>query len=279
MPVTVDDSSPTQVFIDAHIANLCETAEAIHVQRQAGTQGGVLIRTSSALTGKLNRAVGSGKQGALDNADLEKVESIFGVIGLGAEIHLSPFASAATIQTLLSRGYVNWGRLHTYWCRVDGPPADHATGTRKAEPGHVVTRTVQSSEIEQFVQASVAGFEDGGRSPALLRTVAGIAASRPDTTLYLAEVDGHVAGGAAMAIIETADGSVAHLYLDSTIPRHRGRGVHQALIHARLHDAHHSGISVASMITRPGSGSARNAERAGLSLAYTTSVFHLDRRS
>ncbi|KAJ6157941.1 hypothetical protein N7470_005533 [Penicillium chermesinum] len=214
MPVTVDDSSPTQVFIDAHIANLCETAEAIHVQRQ----GEECARKNPKEDVLLNRAVGSGKQGALDNADLEKVESIFGVIGLGAEIHLSPFASAATIQTLLSRGYVNWGRLHTYWCRVDGPPADHATGTRKAEPGHVVTRTVQSSEIEQFVQASVAGFEDGGRSPALLRTVAGIAASRPDTTLYLAEVDGHVAGGAAMAIIETADGSVAHLYLDSTIP-------------------------------------------------------------
>jgi GNAT superfamily N-acetyltransferase len=91
--------------------------------------------------------------------------------------------------------------------------------------------------------------------------------------LFIARVDNKIAGSAALASIKTSDGGVAHLYLDSTLPGYRGRGVQQALIQARLREALRRGLSLATTIARVGDGSARNAERAGLRIAYTTSIF------
>lgn len=288
-----DYSTPgTRVFIEAQQARLFEHVEAIHIRRQAeeyarlhpghiehfliqpAPKGGVLIRTAVELTGKLNRAVGAGEDGELDSSDIEQVEMIFKAIGLGSEIHLSPFASSGTIKTLLSRGYAYWGRLNTYWCKVDELVGKQTPSSQTSSPSDVSIRVVSSAEIEQFLEAAVAGFKDGGRSPELLRQLAELAAYRQDTVLYLAEVDGQIAGSAAMANIETADATVAHLYMDSTIPRYRGRGVQRQLIQSRLRDANREGVQLATSITRAASGSARNAERAGLSLAYTTSMFH-----
>lgn len=280
----------THVFIEPHIAALCEHAEAIHIQRQAeqfaslnpkqgvlvqpGPKGGVLIRTASSLKGKLNRAVGSGKDGELDDKDLERLESTFQTIGLGPEIHVSPFASPETMKFLLSRGYAYLGRLNTYWCKVEEATKKQITVQGTSSPDlRIVTRVMSFAETHQFIEKSVAGFEDGGRPLELLRVLAELAAQREDTVMYVAELGGQIAGTAAMAVIDAEGVKVAHLYLDSTIPMYRGRGVQQALIQARLQDAYQRGVSIATTITRAGSGSARNAEKAGLALAYTTSIF------
>lgn len=131
---------------------------------------------------------------------------------------------------------------------------------------------VAAHEMEDFIETSIAGFQSNGRSRELLEALARIATRRPDTQLFVAVVNNKIAGSAALASIETSDGSVAHLYLDSTLPNYRGRGVQQALIQARLREARRRGVSLATTITRVGDGSARNAERAGLRIAYTTTI-------
>ena len=73
--------------------------------------------------------------------------------------------------------------------------------------------------------------------------------------------------------MQTRMGKTAHLYLDSTLPEYRGRGVHLALIEARLRDVQQLGLHLATTITRVGSGSARNMEGSGVRLAYTTTIF------
>jgi GNAT superfamily N-acetyltransferase len=137
------------------------------------------------------------------------------------------------------------------------------------------TRLVAAHETEDFIEASIIGFQSHGRSRELLGELARIATRRADTQLFIALVDNKIAGSAALAsiAIENSDGGVAHLYLDSTLPGYRGRGVQQALIQARLREAQRRGLSLATTITRVGDGSARNAERAGLRIAYTTSIF------
>ena len=73
-----------------------------------------------------------------------------------------------------------------------------------------------------------------------------------------------MAGSGGMALIETKKGGVAHLYIDSTLPEYRGRGVQAALLRARLGDARKAGFDLASVGARPGNGSCRNIERAGI---------------
>ena len=117
------------------------------------------------------------------------------------------------------------------------------------------------------------GFKDNGRPALLLETLARIALSRADTTIYLALVEGKIAGSGALAQIETLQGSVAHLYIDSTLPAYRGRGIQRALLQARLSDARRAGIELAHVGVTPGSVSARNIERTGFSLAYAKARF------
>jgi GNAT superfamily N-acetyltransferase len=127
--------------------------------------------------------------------------------------------------------------------------------------------------LNEFPRICLAGFRDNGRPEFLLKTLARIAVSRADTLLYLATVDGKIVGSAGLALIETSKGKVAHLYIDSTLPEYRGRGIQAALIRARVSDAWKAGFDLASAGTRPANVSSRNVERAGFSLAYTKTTF------
>jgi hypothetical protein len=88
----------------------------------------------------------------------------------------------------------------------------------------------------------------------------------PGAQCFLAATEsGELAGGAALAIY----GSLATLFADSTIARHRCRGLHRELIGARLNEAMAQGCELATASTLPGSGSQRNYERMGFQVAYT----------
>jgi GNAT superfamily N-acetyltransferase len=278
--------APPEVLIDPDTARWCENAELLHIRRQGEVceelypeqevliqsvrNGGITIRTVPAFGGKLNRAVGCGKEGELSDTEMKELESVFATVGLETEIHLSPFAQASVVDFLVSRGYVEWATLGTHWCTINSTMIAELEACSTGDT--VAVRRAAPGETERFIEASAAGFQTNGRTPELLRALALIATRRKDTVLYFAYVQDEVAGTAAMANIETVEGSVAHLYLDSTLPGHRGQGVQLALIRARLLDAARQGLDVATSITRAGDGSARNAGRAGLRLAYTTPI-------
>ncbi|KAJ5117016.1 hypothetical protein N7456_001364 [Penicillium angulare] len=275
-----------QILIEQGAAHVCEAAEAIHIRRQAeqcaqiypthqvlireASKGGVAIRTLPDFQGKLNRVVGCGKHGLLQESDLHELKSIYADVGLTPEIHLSPFAPASTLRTLADGGYVEKGVLSTYWCDIK----EWANRPAQQSPVSVAIRQVEPHETELFIDSSVAGFQDKPRAPEVLRFLAELAIRREDL-LYFALVDGEIAGTAVMARINAQNTHVAHFYLDSTIPAYRGRGVHLALIQARLRAAHRLGLSLATAITSVGDGSARNAERAGLRIAYNIPVLAL----
>lgn len=285
--------------MDIDTTKCCEHAEMLHIRRQAEVcqelypnedvaiqplpSGGIAIRTRAIFQGKLNRAVGCGNARGIDEEDVRGLEEFFTASGLTPEIHLGPFASSADFALLKSQGYEEKGKLATYWCELGQPsrsPSPRHPGgldgldARRPDPSKVLVRRVEPHERERFVEASIAGFSSNGRSRELLGALAEIATRRTDTRLYFAEVDEQVAGTAALASIVTdSDGvGVAHLYLDSTLPKYRGQGVQQALIIGRLEEARNWGLGLATCITRVGDGSGRNAGRAGLRVGYTTSV-------
>ena len=87
---------------------------------------------------------------------------------------------------------------------------------------------------------------------------------------FIATVDGESAGGATLFIHD----GVAGLLGAATLPQHRRRGVQVSLMRARLAAALAAGCDLAYTITAPGSGSQRNAERAGFRVAYTRTKFY-----
>jgi len=88
------------------------------------------------------------------------------------------------------------------------------------------------------------------------------------TVRYTALRDGVIAGGATMRMAE----GVAQLTGAVTAPAHRRRGVHTALLSARLADAADAGCDVAVITTQPGSKSQQNAQRQGFDLLYARAV-------
>jgi N-acetylglutamate synthase-like GNAT family acetyltransferase len=87
-------------------------------------------------------------------------------------------------------------------------------------------------------------------------------------TRYVALHDGVMAGGAGLRM---ADG-VAQLAGAATAPAHRRRGVHRALLSARLADADAAGCDMAVVTTRPASKSQQNVQRRGFDLVYVRAV-------
>ena len=88
---------------------------------------------------------------------------------------------------------------------------------------------------------------------------------KSDTRLFLAWLNGQPVGGGALEI----HAGVAALLAAETLPAFRKRGIHTALMYARLAAAADAGCDLAMVHTRPGAASQRNVLRAGFQLVYT----------
>ncbi|KUJ08197.1 uncharacterized protein LY89DRAFT_337841 [Mollisia scopiformis] len=260
------------------MAQRLEEADILHISRQIDVCAqlfpdhkshtvpighGVAAITLTSFGRKLNRITGYGVAGPVSENDLAAVEDLFAKNGVNTELSLCPLANPSAFQVLESRGYVIKDFINSYVRILTDDDLKEVK-----EDGVKISR-VTAEQAQEFPSWSLAGYRDGGRAELLLETLGRIASMRADTSLYIATVEGKVAGTACMALIETTKGGVAHLYTDSTLPEYRGRGIQAALLKARLVEARKAGYDLASVQARPGNGSCRNIERAGFSLAYT----------
>lgn len=276
-----DAGQPASNVITADLMQCLEDAQCLHLARQVDScrilypnqhfsthyiAGGTAAVTLPELGRKLNNVVGFGA-GSVKDTDLQTLEQLYANIGLPTSIDLCPFASAETLELLASRGYSLTRYLNTYVHHL----SDLSSLSTKAGR-NVVISNVREHEHDLFIRSSVDGFSDLGRSTDILETLAAIAVKRTDTLLYFAKIDNEIAATAAMALMETKRGLVAYMYLDSTVPKHRRKGLQAALYHARLLDAKKKGCQMAVVITRTGTPSGINAERLGFQLAYTRTL-------
>ena len=215
---------------------------------------------------KLNKVVGFGMSGPVSTSSLIEIEILFAREGMQTNIALCPYADPTALNVLAERGYGISGFINTYAKLLTDE--DVKEGLKENVNGVEVSK-IEDGRSEAFVRASFEGHKDNGRSELLLKKLARMAVLRADTSIYFATIEGKVAGSAGLALIETSGGKVAHLYIDSTLPGYRGKGVQTALFKERLKDARKAGYEVASVATRPGTGSSRNIERAGFRLAFT----------
>jgi GNAT superfamily N-acetyltransferase len=270
------------LFITAELARQLEHAEALHLKRQVETcrllrpelnahvvsiGGGVAALTAGDYGRKLNHVTGAGLDAPICESELVALEEGYARLGLALEIDVCPFVREDTLELLASRRYAVNAFSNTYVKVLDRIPSESSA------PPSVKIEVITAGQKEDFLAASVAGFSTERRSTILLEVLAWIAMARTDTRLYLARIDGEIAGTAGLALLDLPGVTIAHLYIASTLPAYRGRGVQSALIQARLTDATRAGATLASITARPTNSSSRNAVRAGFALAYTKSTF------
>ena len=267
------------VLTSPSVASAIEAAEAHHLRQQVETwralgaadahvveiAGGVAAFTERLFGRKLNHVTGLGMNGPVDADALGALESAYATRGLGAEIDLCPHAAPGLLPLLASRGYAVNAFSNTYARTLDDVP-DRGDGIE-------VAHGTEAREL--FVEASISGFsvQAEKRPRDLLAALARIARARDDTALFVARIDGQVAGSAGLSVAETPLGLVGELYIASTLPEFRGRGVQTALLRSRLAAAKAAGCALAVVMARPANTSARNTERAGFRLAFTKATF------
>ena len=267
------------VLTSPSVARAIEAAEAHHLRQQVETwrnlgstdaraveiAGGVAAFTERLFGRKLNHVTGLGMDGPVDADALGALESAYAARGLGVEIDVCPHVAPGVLPLLASRGYAVNAFSNTYARTLDDLPQ------RRDE-----IEVLQGREAdESFVDASIEGFslQAEKRPRDLLGALARIAHARDDTSLFVARLDGQVAGSAGLSVAETPLGRVGELYIASTLPEFRGRGVQTALLRARLVAAKAAGCALAVVMARPANTSARNTERAGFALAFTKATF------
>jgi GNAT superfamily N-acetyltransferase len=206
----------------------------------------------------LNRVHGLGVGTPVAEDDLEEIERFYGERNSEVRIRVCPLADRTLVEQLAARAYT-LGDFMDVYARPIVPDDVRLAGA----PG-VQIRVATVDEARRWFVADDAGGDwatPDGITFMVIRTVL-----KPETHLFLAwEGAQPVAGGA----LEIHDGTAA-LMAASTLPAFRRRGIHTALLRARLAAAARAGCDLALVHTRPGAASARNVRRAGFELQYTT---------
>jgi len=268
------------VLTSPDVAATLEAAEAWHLRVQVETWralgavdaraveigGGVAAVTEPLFGRKLNHVTGLGMAGPVDEDALARLEAAYAGRGLGVEIDLCPHVDASVTALLARRGYAVNAFSNTY-VRAVGDLRDDGA------PAIEVLRGEDARAL--FVEASIEGFavQAQQRPRELLAALARIAHARDDTSMFVARIDGRVAGSAGLSVMQTPRGCVGELYIASTLPAFRRRGVQAALLRARLAAARDAGCALVFVGARLANTSARNVERAGFRLAFTKATF------
>ncbi len=204
-----------------------------------------------------------------DSAALDEIERAFAARGAPVQIELAQLADPAIGDLLTGRGYRLESFENVLGRALTGEP-------ERVMPPGVEVRPSGEEEFEAWLDVVAEGsahpdtqgvpwHEEFPREMIIgaERDMAAAGAIR-----YAALRDGIIAGGATMRIAE----GVAQLTGAATAPAHRRRGMHTALLSARLADAAATGCDVAVITTQPGSKSQQNAQRQGFDLLYTRAV-------
>lgn len=221
--------------------------------------GGCAVYTGHGLFS--NRVLGLGLDRPVTDGDLAAIERFYADRGAATEIELASEATPDLVDLL--------GRRHYRLRRFRNIYARSAPLAAPAPPTPFEVAEVDRSSREAWSAALIEGFglrhrEAIGLVEEWNRALLGT----PGLTALVARADDEVVASASVRI----DGPVAVLGGAATVPRHRRRGAHRALIAARLDLAVAAGCDLAVVTADPRSTSARNSERSGFHLVCTHAV-------
>lgn len=241
---------------DARNAALSAEAQA-RLKPEAGAAVLAIAGGSAAFAGvgsPLTHAIGVGMNGPVTEADLDRIESFYFERGAQVNIDLCPLADLSLAELLARRGY-RCVEFNNVLVRRTAPLEFADARVRRAAP----------EDAALWSRTLAEGFFEHEPTPAELE-IGLYLFHMHGSSAWFARVDGVAAAGGALTL--GADG-VATLCADATLKAHRGCGLQQALIQARLADAASRGAVLATAATMPVTVSQRNYERCGFRVAYT----------
>ena len=203
----------------------------------------------------VNRVLGLGVSEPATAAVLDEIAAAYGSVR--HTISVAPCARPDDLaDELRARGYEP-GHAWVKFCR---PAAD-----AYAPPSDLRVERIGAERAADYVAVIAAGFGIAPETAAMLGRLPG----RPAWGCYLGYAGAEPVAAGAVYV----SGAAAWLGQATTLPGHRGRGAHSALIAARIAEAHAAGVQVVVTETgeladgRPES-SYRNLLRAGFEPAY-----------
>jgi GNAT superfamily N-acetyltransferase len=244
----------------ADAADCAEAACAIDADRCAAVKsvaGGVLTFCGPA--SPLTHAIGLGMLGPVTVEELEEIEEFFTSRDAPVTIDVTPHTSPTLREMLSERGYTisDFSNVLVRPIRTGEAPPECPSASR--------VRIASESEAEIYARTVVSGFLSRDHLNEEELIVGKILFGMPYAKPLLAEIDGELAGGCGLSI----RGGLASCFGDSTLPVFRGRGVHTAMICARMTEAIGAGCDLITAGTQPGSQSQRNYQRLGFTVAYS----------
>ena len=207
----------------------------------------------------VTQALGVGLSGAVEDAELDRLEEFYRSRGAATAIELCPFAGIPLYEALAKREFRLLEVSNVLFREL------YVSDKFPSPPNGVAIREVGPDDEYVFTRTVAQGFAElSPITDSLLDCMRGFYRSDGHHA-FIAFVDGVAAGGASVFAFD----GVAGMFGASTLPQFRGRGVQSALLAARLHWAAQHRCELAKGITLPGSISHRNHERFDFRVAYT----------
>jgi hypothetical protein len=271
MPRLVLQASLAQRIELAEAQAAVETAEVLERLRPGAAAvervaGGFAVYCGA--NSPVTQAVGLGLNGPVSEEEFARLEKFYGDRGEAVRVETCPLADPSLIEHFGKRGY----RV-TEFSNVMARPMKPQGEESWAEPGHGISiETVAPEQMDLWTLTVSQGFAETFPVTPELLEIMKMFGMGPNSTCYLARVDGNAAGGATLALRN----GVAGLFGASTLPAFRGRGVQTALLNARLARAQEKSSDLAVCLAQPGSISQRNVVRQGFQVLYTRVKFEKD---
>ena len=231
----------------------------------AGTAGDGAIPVAGGyaiyVTGtRFDFALGAGSTRALRDDDLAVVEEFYAARAHPARFELDEAVLERDGALLRGRGYAEEDCTLAI---LEGPLL------AAAPPGPVTVRTTTNRRA--WTELASRAFDEQFAEVAVLRRTLQTTAAAAQV-LVVASLDGDDAGAAALGI----SGDTALLCSAAVLPRFRRRGVHQALVAARLAIAFERGASRAALKTVADSAIERSARKLGMARTGLRRRVHRD---
>ncbi len=267
----ISPSSPAFTLSLEEVARLEETRQARGLEEITDEHitiaGGVASRGEPGLS--VNNSNALGLQGPVTPDDIARLCAFHEERGSEPRTEACPFADPSLLAALETHCFVHRGWELTFFRELH---AAHPAASPFPAPAGLTMRVVDPADacdVRRYSEVVMSGFFPEGESPSeddfalSARVVA-----HPRTVCLAAYLDGQMVGGGGMGV----SGKIAGLFGLTVLPAFRKQGIQLALMAARLNEAARRGVIVATIASRPGIGTERNARRLGFQLAYSKAI-------
>ena len=207
----------------------------------------------------LTQTFGMGVSEAITAEQLDTIEEFFRSRGAEVFHEVCPLADPSVWQLFRERNY-----QPVEFSNVLYRPISVDLRLDASRNEDIKVRVVEKNEVDLWAQTASEGWSEFTEVADFLSELNQVV-GHSEGLSFLAELQGQPIGTGALTIA----GDVALLAGASTIPAARRQGAQLALLEERLRYAAAQGCTVGMIVTQPGSGSQRNAERHGFRIAYT----------